>query len=241
MKVPLLCRSVVVTALLVSLTISAVGQDEKAKKKRAGRGQTAPSFFSADVQKSVPGIRAVVSLSREQRTKMAAIRQAALADEAYKAALKTTKDKSAERKDRRAANRTLRESKAAVQAKLLEVLAAEQRTLVAKINDAAAAAASSVRAEYKQKIKDSKGDKVARKALTKEVGTKVAASVKEQVSGLLSDEQKEAIAAVAKKVGKKRRGNKKKGAEGGKKKGGKKKGDKRKGDADAKKEKEAVS
>jgi hypothetical protein len=244
MRASFLSRSVVIAALVACFTVSAFAEDEKTpkKKKRGGRAQPVQSFFSANAQKALPGIRVLVSLSGEQRQQLVKIREEALGGEALQAAMKIAKDKNADRKDRRAANKTIKESKAAVQGKLLKALSPEQQKLVASINAAADAAASAIRTEYKQKIKDTKGDKAARQALTKELNAKVAASVKEKVASLLSDEQKAAVAEAAKNAGKKRaRGKKKDGEERKKKRGKKKEGDESKKKRGKKKDKEAVS
>jgi hypothetical protein len=234
-----LSRSVVIAALVACFTVAAFAEDEKVKKKKkgSGRAQPAPSFFSTDVQKAVRGVRALVPLSAEQRQQLVKVRKEGLSGEAYQAALKVAKDKSADRQDRRAANKTIKASKAAVEGKLLEVLSAEQQAFVSKINAAVDSAASSLRAEYKQKLKDTKGDKTARRAVTKELNDKLAATVNETVASLLSDEQKAAVAAAAKTGGKKRaRGKKKKEGDDSKKKRRKKK--EGKGET---KDKEAVS
>ena len=133
-----LSRSLVVAALLACFTVSAAAQEEeKAKKRKGARGQARQGFFSADAQRAVPGLNGLVAVTKEQRQGIAKIRKEALADEAYQAALKTSKDKSAERADRRAAQKTIKDAKAALQAKFVGVLTAEQQTLVAKVNAAA--------------------------------------------------------------------------------------------------------
>ena len=67
----------------------------------------------------------------------------------------------------------------------------------------------SLRSEYRQKLRDVKGDKDALKSLQKERAAKTTDQLSEKIASLLSTEQKEAVKTAAKQRGKKGKGKEK--------------------------------
>ena len=173
--------------VLVGLSSSPLLAQKKGKRAKA------PSLFSSQVKKAVPGIDAVVSLSDEQKAKYAELQKAMVASEAYVAAAKTIKNKDASKEDRKAALTAIKTAKAGLAAKLNGIIGADNATLVNKVNDAVASAQKDLRSEYKAKLKEARKDKEATAALRKEMTAKAASSISEKVNALLSDAQKEAV------------------------------------------------
>ena len=192
--------------VLVGLSSSPLLAQKKGKRAKA------PSLFSSQVKKAVPGIDAVVSLSDDQKAKYAELQKAMVASEAYVAAAKTIKNKDASKEDRKAALTAIKTAKAGLAAKLNGIIGADNATLVNKVNDAVASAQKDLRTEYKAKLKEAKNDKDATAALRKEMTAKAASSISEKVNALLSDAQKEAVKkASTKGKGKGKKNREKKG------------------------------
>ena len=129
--------------VLVGLSSSPLLAQKKGKRAKA------PSLFSSQVKKAVPGIDAVVSLSDDQKAKYAEAQKAMVASEAYVAAAKTIKNKDASKEDRKAASTAIKTAKAGLAGKLNEIIGADNATLVNKVNDAVASAQKELRTEYK--------------------------------------------------------------------------------------------
>ncbi len=218
----MLVALVAVTLIAPALSVSVCSAQDGKKKARAAkrRGGQQNNLFSPNAVRAVPGLRALVQLSGEQKAKLAEATKSALNSDEYKAALKTSKDKNADKKARRQAAKLVRETQSGLRAKVVGVLSDDQKKLVTSVNSAADGAAKKVRAEFAGKLKELKGDKEGRKKLQKEIAGKVQAAVAASVTGVLSDEQKEVVA----KAPKKRAG--KGGKKGGTKKRNRKKKDK---------------
>ena len=191
-------------ALIVGCATQSLFAQGKGKRGQQMR------LFSPQVTRAVPGIGALASLNNEQRKQIAVARKASNQSEALVAARKTLRDKSASRKDKRQAKKTIQAAQNELNSKIGEVVGGELSALVKKINAAASEAQKSVRSEFQAKLKEAKGDKEGRKKLQKEIAQKTTASIREKVLAVLSDEQKETIANAKKGKGKKRGGGGKK-------------------------------
>ena len=94
-----------------------------------------------------------------------------------------------------------------------EVLGKELVALLAKINAAVKEVQTKVRSEYKQKLRESRGDKEARAKLQKEVNQKTTALLAKRVTAFLSDEQKAVVKKAAERAAKRSGKKKRKGGE----------------------------
>lgn len=77
------------------------------------------------------------------------------------------------------------------------ILTADQKGLIEKVNDAYARAVSEVGEEYQAKFVDAKGNAEQTAALRKEQAEAVAAAVGKKLDGILTTEQKAAVAKAA--------------------------------------------
>jgi hypothetical protein len=196
---------IVVVALLATLFVAPTfAQKAERSKKRGRQGQA--SLFSSNVQRAIPGIDAVVTLSKQQRQEIAKLHKEIMGSENLTELRKKSSGENSSKKDKQAVRKAVQEAQSKLSEKSNSIVGKEQTALIAKINAVAKAVQSSVRSEYKQKLKDAKGDQEAAKNLQKEITAETTALLAKKTNSMLSDEQKEAVAAAAKREGKKGRG-----------------------------------
>jgi hypothetical protein len=189
---------VVVVALLAALFVSPALAKEKGKARQAPTGA-----FSPIVKKAVPGIDAIVKLTKEQRQQIAAVRKEILGSEQLTQHRNKAQDKNASKEDKQAARKALQEAQAQIASRSKGIIGEDQLALIAQVNAAAEEVQNSLKSEFQQKMKDAKKDPEARKRLQKELAEKSAVQISNKVTGMLSAEQKEALQAAAAKQGKK--------------------------------------
>lgn len=187
----------------------------------AAQRQRPAGFFPPELQRAVPGIDAAVTITAEQKEKLAAVRSKTLQSEAYRTAVKTARDKNATKADRKAAQEKLTALRAELQEQTQKVLTGEQRELVAKLNSVVRDVRGQVRQEYREKFRAARGNKEEQQKLRKEIAGKVQAEMSAKVLSLLTDEQKKAVQRAAQEVkrGKRGKGETPRGKKKAKKKG----------------------
>ena len=148
------------------------------------------------MQAVAPGIEGAFTITAEQRQKLDALQQEVFGAEAVAAAQKTADTKGASKADKNAARKTLRNAEAKLREKAAPVLTAEQKELAKKLNAAFTEVAKALVAEYKDKLSGGKGADT--KGLGKEMTEKGKAEFAKKLDGILTAEQKAAMAKAAK-------------------------------------------
>jgi hypothetical protein len=195
---------IVVVALLATLFVAPTfAQKAEQSKKRGRQGQA--SLFSWNVQRAVPGINAVVTLSKEQRQEIAKLYKETMGSESLAELRKKSSGENSSREDKQAVRKAVQEAQAKLSEKSNDIVGKKQTALIAKINAASKAVQSSVRSEYRQKLRDARGDQEAAKSLQKEITAETTVLLSKKISSMLSDDQQEAVAAAAKREAKRGR------------------------------------
>jgi len=212
--------------MLVLGAFSGTLEAQRAAKKNAPPPR---GFSPPQVQQAVPGIDAAISLTAEQREKLAAQRKKMMQSEEFQAAMKTARDRSAERADRAAAQKKMREMQGSLQGEVAKALTPQQKELISKINGVVKAEMDGIRTEYREKMRAARGNREEQQKLRKEIGEKTRTGLHEKILALLSDEQKAAVKKAAEELKKgkkaKREPKQRKKGEGKKGRKGKKKQD----------------
>jgi hypothetical protein len=195
---------IVVVALLATLFVSPTFAQRGEQGKRRGR-QGQASLFSQTVQRAVPGINAIVTLSKEQRQEITALHKEIMGSENLVELRKKSNDESANKEDKQAVRKASQKVQAELAAKSNGIVGKEQAAFIANINAIAKEAQSSVRSEYRKKLREARGDEEASKSLQKEITAETTTLLSEKITSLLSAEQQEVVAAAAKREGKRAR------------------------------------
>ncbi|MAG58354.1 MAG: hypothetical protein CMJ83_18865 [Planctomycetes bacterium] len=174
--------------------------------------QKSPSLVKASVRTAVPGIDALFVLDEERTAKPVELSKATLRTEDLKAARKTARDKSADRRSKRAARKKVAEARSEFSKKAVALLSKDQQMLVSKIYKSADETQKKVQAEFKPRLDAAKGDRKAQRKIRKEMRAASKAKSRAAVLALLSEEQRKTVEAAAKKNAKdQKKPNEKKG------------------------------
>jgi hypothetical protein len=195
---------IVVVALLATLFVAPTFAQKSEQPKKKGR-QSQSSLFSFTVQRAVPGINAVVTLSKKQRQEIVKLHKETMGSESLAELRKKSSGENSSNQDKRAVRKAVQEAQAKLSEKSNDIVGKKQTAFIAKINTVAKEVQSSVRSEYRQKLRDARGDEEAAKSLQKEINAETTVLLSKKIASMLSDEQKEAVAAAAKREAKRGR------------------------------------
>ena len=169
-------------AVVGVVLLAAPALAQRGKRKAAG-----PTVFSTQINNAAPGIDAVLALTAEQNTKIAAARKETLGTDAVVAALKTRNDANAAADQKKQARKTVQDAEAKFGQKVAALLTPEQKALYDKINAAFA------------EVRKAAGRAGQGEAATarQERQAKIKAEFGKKLDGMLTAEQKAAMAKAA--------------------------------------------
>ena len=184
-----------VTLLAAFMTLDA------AEKQKASAVADYPFWTSLKrgaVGQFVPGLNAVLQLTDAQREQIAAAREEMANEEGVKAARRISKSDpgvSAEQRDQ--ARATMEAATRRLGEKVAAILTPAQKGLVEKINAAYAAAVEDTGIVYADKFASVKADEAARRRIQQEKNEDIEEQFLHQLDGILTADQKEAMARAA--------------------------------------------
>lgn len=143
----------------------------------------------------VPGLNAALLLSPQQIEQLHAARRETIDNETLRAA--TRKDPNLTDAQREAAHKLVSEAQANLRIKVSNILTADQRALIERINAVHQEVTKAVGEEFQPKLTSSKGDDQLQERLRNEIRERVAADFRAKLDGLLSPNQKEAFDQAA--------------------------------------------
>lgn len=143
----------------------------------------------------VPGLNAALLLSPEQIEQLHAARRETIDNETLRAA--TRKDPNLTEAQREATHKLVSEAQASLRIKVSNILTADQRALIERINAVHQEVGKAVSEEFQPKLVASKGDDQAQERFRKEMHERVSADFRSKLDGLLSPNQKAAFDQAA--------------------------------------------
>lgn len=143
----------------------------------------------------VPGLNAALLLSPEQIEQLHAVRRETIDNETLRAA--TRKDPNLTEAQREAAHKLVSEAQASLRIKVSNILTADQRALIERINAVHQDVGKAVSEEFQPKLVASKGDDQAQEKFRKEMRERVSTDFRSKLDGLLSPNQKAAFDQAA--------------------------------------------
>lgn len=143
----------------------------------------------------VPGLNAALLLSPQQIEQLHAARRETIDNETLRAA--TRKDPNLTEAQREAAHKLVSEAHANLRIKVSNILTAEQRALIERINAVHQEVGKAVHEEFQPKLTASKGDDQAQERFRKEMTERIASDFRSKLDGLLSPNQKAAFDQAA--------------------------------------------
>jgi hypothetical protein len=179
-----------------------VGAATAHAQKEKSRDVTNFPFFTAkkrgNVPQFVPGLTAALQLTEEQKEKIVAAREEIMGSENVQAVRRMSKaDPNVTQAQREAARETLEKAADSLQQRAGAILTAGQKELIAKINDAYERAADGAVESLQSEFIDAKGDPTAMERLRENVKVKTEEDFLKALDGILSPEQKKAMATAA--------------------------------------------
>lgn len=143
----------------------------------------------------VPGLNAALLLSPEQIEQLHAARRETIDSETLRST--TRKDPNLTEAQREAAHKLVNDAHANLRAKVSNILTADQRALIDRINAAHQEVAKGVAEEFQPKLVASKGDEQAQERFRKEMRERATSDFHNKLEGLLSPNQKAAFDQAA--------------------------------------------
>lgn len=143
----------------------------------------------------VPGLNAALLLSPEQIEQLHAARRETIDSETLRAA--TRKDPNLTDAQREAAHKLVSEAQASLRIKVSNILTADQRALIDRINAVHQEVTKGVSEEFQPKLTASKGDDPAQEKFRQEIRERVSSDFRSKLDGLLSPNQKTAFDQAA--------------------------------------------
>ena len=184
--------------LLSSFALAAPAKETK--EKRAG-GTDYPFWSSKkriDAPQFVAGLNAILQLTPSQQEQIAAARNEIANGEAVKAARSISKnDPSVTQEQRDQARAAVEAANAKFHERVAAILTADQKALIAKVNDAYQAAVDEVGTVYEEKFASIKADPAARQRVQQEKNQDTEDHFLHKLDSLLTAAQKNAMTQAA--------------------------------------------
>lgn len=179
-------------AVVFALTASALAVE---KKPAIGNFPfwSAPKREYAD--QFVPGLNAALLLSSEQIEQLHAARRETIDNETLRSA--TRKDPNLTEAQREAAHKLASEAHANLRIKVSNILTADQRALIERINAVHQEVSKAAHEEFQPKLTSSKGDDQAQEKFRNEMRERILSDFRSKLDGLLSPSQKAAFDQAA--------------------------------------------
>ena len=183
---------VLLLTVVFALTASALAVE---KKPAIGNFPfwSAPKREYAD--QFVPGLNAALLLSPQQVEQLHAARRETIDNETLRAA--TRKDPNLTEAQREAAHKLVSDAQASLRIKVSNILTAEQRALIERINAVHLEVAKALNEEFQPKFTSSKGDDQAQEKFRNEMRERASSDFGSKLDGLLSPNQKAAFDQAA--------------------------------------------
>ena len=143
----------------------------------------------------VPGLNAALLLSPQQIEQLHAARRETIDNETLRAA--TRKDLNLSEAQREAAHKLVSDAHASLRIKVSNILTAEQRALIERINAVHQEVGKAVHEEFQPQVTASKGDDQTQERFRKEFQERIASDFRSKLDGLLSPNQKAAFDQAA--------------------------------------------
>ncbi len=143
----------------------------------------------------VPGLNAALLLSPEQIEQLHAARRETIDNETLRSS--TRKDPNLTEAQREAAHKLVSDAHANLRIKVSNILTADQRALIERINAVHQEVQKAVVEEFQPKLTASKGDDQAQEKFRNEMRERVASDLRGRLDGLLSPNQKAAFDQAA--------------------------------------------
>ena len=143
----------------------------------------------------VPGLNAALLLSPQQIEQLHAARRETIDNETLRAA--TRKDPNLTDAQREAAHKLVSDAQASLRIKVSNILTAEQRALIERINAVHLEVAKALNEEFQPKLTASKGDDQAQEKFRNEIRERLSSDFRGKLDGLLSPNQKSAFDQAA--------------------------------------------
>lgn len=177
-------------SLFVVLTMLIMTAAEAAEKPAIGNFPfwSAPKREFAD--QFVPGLNAALLLTSEQITQLHAARRETLESDAIKSLPR--KDPNLTEAQREAARKIMSDAHATLRTKVSNILTAEQRSLIERINAAHQEVEKAVQDEFQPRVTAAKGNDQLQETLRRESRERITADFTSTLDGLLSPNQKAA-------------------------------------------------
>ena len=143
----------------------------------------------------VPGLNAALLLSPEQIEQLHAARRETIDNETLRSS--TRKDPNLTEAQREAAHKLVSGAQASLRIKVSNILTADQRALIDRINAVHQDVSKAVSEEFQPKLTASKGDDQAQERFRQEMRERILADFRGKLDGLLSPNQKAAFDQAA--------------------------------------------
>ena len=143
----------------------------------------------------VPGLNAALLLSPQQIEQLQAARRETIDNETLRAA--TRKDPNLTEAQREAAHKLVSDAHASLRIKVSNILTADQRALIERINAVHLEVAKALNEEFQPKLTSSKGDDQAQEKFRNEIRERLSSDFRSKLDGLLSPNQKAAFDQAA--------------------------------------------
>jgi len=183
---------ILLLTLVFALTASAL-----AVEKQPAIGNfpfwSAPKREYAD--QFVPGLNAALLLSTEQIEQLHAARRETIDSETLRSG--NRKDPNLTEAQREAAHKLVNEAHANLRIKVSNILTADQRALIERINAVHQEVTKAVHEEFQPKLTSSKGDDQAQEKFRNEMRERILSDFRSKLDGLLSPNQKAAFDQAA--------------------------------------------
>lgn len=143
----------------------------------------------------VPGLNAALQLSPEQIEQLHAARRETIDSETIRTTAR--KDPNLSEAQREANRKLVNDAQASLRIKVSNILTADQRALIERINAVHQEVGKAVNEEFQPKLVASKGDDQAQERFRQEMRERVSADFRSRLDGLLSPNQKAAFDQAA--------------------------------------------
>ena len=143
----------------------------------------------------VPGLNAALLLSPQQIEQLQAARRETIDNETLRAA--TRKDPNLTEAQREADHKLVSDAHASLRIKVSNILTADQRALIERINAVHLEVAKALNEEFQPKLTSSKGDDQAQEKFRNEIRERLSSDFRSKLDGLLSPNQKAAFDQAA--------------------------------------------